>query len=260
MDSLVDAWWQAITSFEDTALEIPDSAFAEPSLLPGWTVGDIVAHVVALESELAGHSLPDGDPDWDVLPHADDAFSRYTERGVDARRGRTPALVRGELRQVVEERQDQLRAASRDELITGIRGQAMPMDQQLRMRCFDIVVHEIDVRDALGMPGPELGAGAEVCIEQMVGGMGYVFVKRAGAQPGQVLHLVVPGWVDTWVEVGEDGRGRPGGAGDATVTITLPVEQFLRLAAGRAGDTGSAVVAGDPRLGREVLGHLNVAP
>ena len=99
-----------------------------------------------------------------------------------------------------------------------------------------------------------------MCVDQMASGLGYVFAKRAAARPGQVLHMVVPDWVDVWITMGEDGRARVSDPGQATVSITLPVEQFLRLAAGRRGDTGSAEVAGDPALGREVLAHLNVAP
>ena len=86
MDALVDAWLDAITSFEETVMQISDSDFAAPSLLPGWTVGDVVAHVTALEAELAERELPDHEPDWEGLTDAVDSFSRYTERGVDARR------------------------------------------------------------------------------------------------------------------------------------------------------------------------------
>ena len=260
MDALVDAWLDAITSFEETVMQISDSDFAAPSLLPGWTVGDVVAHVAALEAELAERELPDHEPDWEDLTHAVDSFSRYTERGVDARRAWPPALVRGELREVVEERTEQLRSVRPGDVITGIRGRTMPVEQLLRMRCFDIVVHEVDVRDALGLPGPHLGAGARVCLDQMASGLGYVFAKRAAARPGQVLHMVVPDWVDVWITMGEDGRARISDPGEATVTVTLPVEQFLRLAAGRRGDTGSAEVAGDPALARQVLAGLNVAP
>lgn len=260
MDALVDAWLDAITSFEQTVMQISDHDFAAASLLPGWTVGDVVAHVAALEAELAERDMPDHEPAWEELTHADDPFSQYTERGVDARRGWPPALVRGELREVIDERTEQLRSVRAGDIVTGIRGRAMPVEQQLRMRCFDIVVHEVDVRDALGLPGPHLGAGARVCIEQMAGGLGYVFAKKVAARPGQVLHMIVPDWLDVWVAMGEDGRAHVSEPGEATVTITVPVEQFLRLAAGRGGDTGSAVVAGDPALGREVLAHLNVAP
>lgn len=255
---MVAAWRDAITSFVDTVEQVPDEAFAKPSLLPGWTVGDIVAHVAALEHELAGGGIPDHDPDWDALPHADDLFSRYTEIGVDLRRGWTPQQVRDDLTAAVEARTFDNTAD--DEPIIGIGGMQRTFGEQMRMRCFDVVLHEIDVRDAVGLPAPELGEGARVCAEQIAGGLGYVWVKRVGARLGQVLHVVVPDWIDAWVGVGEDGRGRFVEPGEAIVTVTIPQLQFLRLGSGRRGDTGAAEVAGDPELGRTVLAELNIAP
>ena len=58
----------------------------------------------------------------------------------------------------------------------------------------------------------------------------------------------------------EDGRGHFVEPGEATVTVTIPQLQFLRLGSGRRGDTGAAEVAGDAELGRKVLAGLNVAP
>ncbi len=262
MNPLVDAWRDAITRFCDTVAEIPDKAFAQASLLPGWTVGDIVAHTAALEHELAGQPLPAHNPDWDALPHADDLFSRYTEIGVDVRRGWTPEHVRADLAAAVAARTAQLDAEPQDDdrVITGVGGLQRTFAEQLHMRCFDVVIHDIDLRDALGMPGPGLGAGARVCAEQIASGLGYVWVKRAGATVGQVLHLVVPGWIDAWVGVGEDGRGRPVEAGEATVTVTIPPLEFLRLGTGRRGDAGAAQISGDADLGKRLVAGLNVAP
>ena len=256
MSPLVSAWRDAIDTFSTTVSLIPDEDFTRPSLLPGWTVGDIVAHTAALEAELAGMPTPSHEPDWDTLPHAADLFSRYTEVGVDARRGWTPAQVREELATAVALRSQQLSGDHDDDaLIDGIGGMQRRFGDQMRMRCFDIVVHDIDLRDALGWPEPTLGEGARVCLDQMTGALGYVWVKKAGAIAGQVLHFVVPGWADVWVEVGEDGRGRPGVPGDAHVEVTLPVMAYLRLGSGRQG-----VVAGDPQLALRLMSGLNVAP
>ena len=258
MNPLVTAWHDAISAFSTTVSEIPDEAFAQPSLLPGWTVGDIVAHTAALEHELASGEIPAHEPDWDALPHADDLFSRYTEIGVDLRRGWSPQHLRADLSEAVAARVfDDI---DDNAPITGIGGMPLTVGKQMRMRCFDIVLHDLDLRDALGMTGPVLGDGARVCAEQIAGGLGYVWVKRAGAQPGQVLHVVVPDWIDAWVGVSEDGRGHFVEPGEATVTVTIPQLQFLRLGSGRRGDTGAAEVAGDAELGRKVLAGLNVAP
>lgn len=258
MNPLVYAWQQAAESFLATVEQIPDEAFAQPSLLPGWTIGDLVAHVAALEVELSGAPLPAHEPDWDALGHANDLFSRYTEIGVDYRRGWTPAQVRAELAEVVATRTEQLTTGDQqDRPIKGVGGMQRSFDHQLRMRCFDIFLHELDLRDALDMPEPQLGLGARACVGLMADSLGYVWVKKAGAGPGQVLHFVVPDWLDTWIEVGPDGRGRTGTPSEATTTVTLPVMDYIRLASGRGGDPQAAQT---DELGAKVVAGLNVAP
>ncbi len=262
MNPLVAAWQDAIDSFARTVAQVPDEAFAQDSLLPGWTIGDIVAHVAALEVELSGVPMPDHEPDWDALPHADDLFSRYTEIGVDYRRGWAPQQVREELAAVTVTRSEQLHQGPQDSdtRVPGVAGIERSLGRVLRMRTFDIFLHELDVRDSLGMPDPALGQAAEVTAGLMADGLGYVWVKKAGASTGDVLHFVVPDWIDAWVGVGDDGRGRAVEPGVATVTVTVAPMNYLRLASGRRGDPDSATVDPDGDLGRAVVAGLNVAP
>lgn len=262
MNPLVSAWEQAIDSFQRTVAEVPDEDFARDSLLPGWTVSDIVAHVAALELELSGQPLPAHEPDWDALPHANDLFSRYTEIGVDYRRGWSPAQLRADLADAATTRTEQLSTGPQDSArrVTAVGGIERSFGRLMRMRCFDIFLHELDIRDALHMPPPDLAEAARVTAGLMADGLGFVWVKRAGARQGQVLHFVVPEWVDTWVGVGEDGRGGIVEPGIATVTVTLAPLEYLRLASGRGGDPDSARVEGDAELGRRVVEGLNVSP
>ena len=262
MNPLVAAWQDAIDSFVATVDQISDESFATPSLLPGWTVGDIVAHVAALEAELCGDPLPDHQPDWNALAHADDAFSRYTELGVDHRRGMSPQALRAELAEVRRRRSSELREGPQgdDDLVRGIAGNTWPLRRVLRMRCFDIFLHEFDVRDALELGVPRIGAAGTVTVGLMADSLGYVWVKKAQALPGQVLHFVVPGYVDQWIGVGEDGRGRAVEATQATTTVSMDVLAFIRLAAGRRPDPHAASVGGDQNLAERVLQGLNVSP
>lgn len=261
MNPLVPAWQQTIESFRDTVAQIPDDAFAQPSLLPGWTVGDIVAHVVALEVELSGQPLPSHEPDWDALPHADDLFSRYTEIGVDYRRGWTPKRLREELDEVIAVRTEQLTTGPQDDReIVGIGGLPRSFNHQLRMRCFDIFLHDLDLRDALGMPEPELGEGARVTVDLMANGLGYVWVKKAGAVPGDVLHFVVPEWVDRWIGVDGAGKGVQIEPAEPTTSISADVWPYIRLSSGRQPDLESVSVEGNIQLGSDVVTNLNVAP
>jgi uncharacterized protein (TIGR03083 family) len=262
MHALVAAWCDAIESFESTVSELPDEAFTQQSLLPGWTIGDIVAHVVALEVELGGEGLPGHEPDWDALPHADDLFSRYTEIGVDFRRGRSPAQLRTELADAARIRIEQLVEGPQDmdHMVTGPGGIERTLGRVLGMRTFDVFLHGLDVRDAAGMPPPVLGAAARATADQMASGLGYVWVKKAGAQSGDVLHFVVPEWIDAWIGVGQDGRGRSVESGEATTTVTVAPMNYLRLGSGRRGDPAEVDVQGRRDLGQAVVAGLNVAP
>ena len=262
MHALVAAWCDAIESFQSTVSELPDEAFTQQSLLPGWTIGDIVAHVVALEVELGGEGLPAHEPDWDALPHADDLFSRYTEIGVDFRRGRSPAQLRTELADAARIRTEQLVEGPQDmdHMVTGPGGIERTLGRVLGMRTFDVFLHGLDVRDAAGMPPPVLGAAARATADQMAGGLGFVWVKKAGAQSGDVLHFVVPEWIDAWIGVGQDGRGRSVEPGEATTTVTMAPMNYLRLGSGRRGDPAEVDVQGRRDLGQAVVAGLNVAP
>ena len=75
-----------------------------------------------------------------------------------------------------------------------------------------------------------------------------------------MLHFVVTGWIDAWVGVGDDGRGRAVEPGTAQVTITMEPLDFLRLGSGRRADPATAVVQGDATRAAAVLTGLNVAP
>ena len=262
MNPLVTSWQDAADSLAECVQQIPDEAFAAPSGLPGWTVGDIVAHIIDLEAELAGQTRPPHEPDWDDLPHADDLFSRYTEVGVDVRRGRTPEQLRAELDEVLSVRGEQLAAGSQDPdgMIAGVGGIERTFDAMLRMRCFDIFLHELDIRDALGMPPPDLGPAARTTVDVMADALGYIWAKKAGAQPGDVLHFVVSDWQDRWIAVGEDGRGRDAEPGEPRVTIGVDVMPFIRLASGRDPDLSTVSIDGDVNLGSAVVENLNVAP
>ena len=96
------------------------------------------------------------------------------------------------------------------------------------------------------MPPPVLGAAARATADQMAGGLGFVWVKKAGAQSGDVLHFVVPEWIDAWIGVGQDGRGRSVEPGEATTTVTMAPMNYLRLGSGRRAILPKSM-SGSPR-------------
>ena len=126
--TLVDAWESAIEGFTDLAETLTDERWLAPGGLPGWTNADVVAHVIGIERDLLGDDPPNLDIDWELLPHADDLFSRYTELPVAARRGVDRAEVLAELRKTIPARRAQLAADAGDlgEIVGGPGGWQLP--------------------------------------------------------------------------------------------------------------------------------------
>ena len=135
----------------------------------------------------------------------------------------------------------------------------------MRIRAFDCWLHEQDIRDAVRCPGGEDGPAAELALEEMTSAMGYVVGKRAGAPPGSrvVFDLTGPLARRVFVEVGKAEGSRAAVvdelSGPPTVSLSMPVGVFARLAGGRvdpAARRDQVDIEGDVELGRRILNNL----
>ncbi len=152
---LIDAWTGVVDSIIGIAASTPVESWREPSRLAGWSVADIVAHVVDVESLIAGDPRPEHVPDWESLPHVDEDIARFTEVGVDARRGMSQAEVVDSLRDLRDRRRAQLLATPEGQDVLSASGKAQPMSRLLSMRCFDLWVHDDDLRAARSLAPDE---------------------------------------------------------------------------------------------------------
>lgn len=126
--------------------QVPPEAWEEPSPCPGWSVHDVVAHLVdsALTTRLGFV--------WG-LARAGFDFDRQNARGVERARGAAPAETLERLRAVVDRRT------------------APPAP--LATRLVEAFVHGEDVRRPLGLPAttrrpPSLGRSASRCVRARV--------------------------------------------------------------------------------------------
>ncbi len=270
-DELFAAWQSASADFIDLVTPLSQAEWDAPTALPGWSVGDIVAHVGWIEGMLIGEFDPPREPDWSALPHVQSDFGRITEIPVDLRRSWTREAVLIELADRISRRTAELESGARDAAaeVMGPFGPA-PLGRVLRMRTLDTWVHEQDIRDALGRPGHLDTLGAQATASQLLPGLGKVWAKLAGAQPGQVLDVRITGpgiEGGAIVAVGDDGRARMVGddlldqAGTADVTLAMSWPAYLALSCGR-GDAqpwrAQVVVSGDEELAARVLDHFRV--
>ncbi|MEY3732897.1 MAG: hypothetical protein RL347_256 [Actinomycetota bacterium] len=270
-DDLLAAWRSASDDFIALVTPLSQEEWDAATALPGWSVGDIVAHVGWIEGMLIGEVDPPHEPDWESLPHAVTDFGKITEVPVDLRRSWTREAVLVELADRIARRSAELEAGPRDATleVMGPLGPA-PLGRVLRMRTLDTWVHEQDIRDALGRPGHLDTFGAQATASQLLPGLGKVWAKLAGAEPGQVLEVRITGpgvEASALVAVGDDGRARMvredllDQAGAATVTLSMSWPAYLALSCGR-GEPGpwreQVQVTGDTALAERTLDNFRV--
>lgn len=261
-NEFVDVWRQAHEDFRAAAVAAP---WDNPTLLPGWTVGDIVAHTVWIERTALNRFDPPHTPDFDRLPHATTEFGRISEVPVDLRRSRSREEVLAELDETVADRYRVLLQTDAGATASNIFGQERPIGDVLRDRIFDLWVHEQDIRVPAGDPGHLSTTAARVAAGVLIGGLGYVWAKRAGAPIGASLAVqtTAPGLeLAAAVQRDDDGRARPVPVPQSpTVVLTMTFADFVALTCGRSNADPSAVlIEGDERLGSSVVAQLAVTP
>lgn len=273
LNELIDAWAASAADLRAVAVEVGEAGWRAPSALPGWSVGDVIAHVGWIERHLLGLVDPPHQPDWDALPHATSLLSRATETPVDLRRGWSRDEVLAEFDAAVAAREQALRSGPQDPQTPSIDpfGRPKTLGAVLRMRIFDCWVHSQDIRCAVGRPGLGAPEGARFTAEQIAGGLGFVWGKRVGAPPGSTLtvHVTEPGIALTHsVGVDAEGRGGPVAEPEApTVELRMSFDDFVQLACGRQWPDSSTEdararveVGGDASLAVRTLDSFNIAP
>jgi uncharacterized protein (TIGR03083 family) len=266
LSSVVDAWEQSIRAIAEVVSPLPEGRWNRRTDCPGWSVRDIVSHVIGMESELLGdprpiHNLPSD------LSHASTDASRYTEVQVDIRRCHTGPEMTAELAQVTERRLRALRnsTAAPEDPARGFMGIPMTYELALRMRVFDIWVHEQDLRRAVGTPGGLDTAAAQVTRDWLFLGLPKVVAKQAALPPGSTVVFDVHGPLEFMrtVTVDDQGRGHVSGrvALGPLVTVSTDWETFTLLMCGRIRPRDAALtVEGDQDAATRVLRNIAVTP
>lgn len=268
--TLIDAWVSANSDFVALLRELKHDDWAARTECPGWSVADIVAHVISIESVMVGDPLPDHSPDWSVLPHITNDFGRLTEVGVDVLRGRAPQELLAEFDDVIARRAAQLRSGPQQlgVEIAGPFGPA-PIDRVLRMRTFDTWVHEQDIRRAVGRPGNEGTAGAAVTAAQLLQAFPFLWGKKAAAPQESLLRVEIagPGIEGSWrIVIGDDGRAVLTDSMDApdvqlmTSWPDLVAVMCGRIEADEAETLAVIALAGFEDVARALVTSLAVTP
>jgi uncharacterized protein (TIGR03083 family) len=256
----VAAWKGCAADVEELLLALDEADWARDTDCPGWTVRDVAAHLAALESELAGAP----GPRMDQVAAATNVTTAYTQAGIEERRDRTPQQLIDEFTEAVQRRAAELDAdPPTDPKASPPRnpgGVGWDWQTLLRNRVVDLWVHEQDIRRAVDRPGDLDTPAAEIVTATFLAALPYVIGKRAGAEPGTTVVVVVDGR-ELAYEVDGDGRCRPADTTpeSPTARLEMDAETLAVLAAGRRDPlTVDVGVDGDRELAERILQGMAV--
>jgi uncharacterized protein (TIGR03083 family) len=254
--------WDAI---DGVLGDLSDSEWEQSTSLPGWTVHDVVAHVIGTESMLQGLGTPEADIDVSALEHVRNDIGVLNECWVRKLRGLSHAELLEHFRATAAARREALTAMGEDKWHEMTATPAGPdsYGRFMRVRTFDCWMHEHDVRDAVGQPAGHSGfanTDSRLALDEMAASMGFVVGKLGKAPDGSRVRLELTGPLERTINVSVDGRAKVVDEfdGEPTATIALDGLLFARLAGGRtAVDHDAITYGGDEAVARRVVEHLN---
>ncbi|MBD0423669.1 maleylpyruvate isomerase family mycothiol-dependent enzyme [Streptomyces sp. NPDC052309] len=261
-----DAWTHSIEAISELVQHLVEAEWNRRTPCPGWSVRDVVSHVMGLDSEMLGDPRPIHTLPRDLF-HVTNDHQRYMEMQVDVRRHHTAPEMTSELEYMIIRRNRQLRNESRDPgtKVRGPYGADLTLEESMRRHAFDVWVHEQDLRTALGRPGNLDSPGAHVARDVLLAELPRVVAEDASAPRSSAVVFDVHGPVEflRTIRVDIQGRGtlETAPALGPAATLTLDWETYVRLACGRV--TPEAVAdrvktEGDPALTTAILRNFTV--
>lgn len=268
LQSSIDAWTHSIEAITELVTPLVEGEWNRATDLPGWSVRDVVSHVIGLECEMLGdprpiHTLPRD------LYHVRSESARRMEVQVDVRLHHTGPEMVSELEYTVIRRSRQLRNESRqpDAVVRSPLGEERSLEFVLQQRAFDVWAHEQDLRRALGKPGNLDSPGAHVTRDLLVKVLPGIVAKRAQALLDSAVVFDVSGPLEflRTVRINAEGNATIDGSVSLgpTVTLALDWDTFHQLACGRVRPAAVAEqikIDGDGELAEAILNHFAVTP
>ena len=233
---IIDALDETWSSLERLLRPQPDAVYQRSTSCPGWTVQDVVSHLVGFELLLRGDALPAHSAAWP--DYVRNPVGELNEAFVECFRARSGPEVLALFCQTADESLARLRALDDEswERVGWSPEGERPYHRFMETRVLDSWIHLQDVRDALLEPADDHGAGEEIVINRFEAALPYIVGKKMNAPQGLVLRLNLSGRLARSVVIGiTEGRAVVWGrdAPDANLEITTPVALFWRRVAGR---------------------------
>lgn len=257
---LIDAHRAVFDGLRDAVDGLDASGWATATGCPGWDVHDQIAHVIGIERTMLGDAPDDVDvPD---LPHIRNDFGKAVEVAIQARRGVPAADLLSEADEVFDRRLAMLESLDPDALqepMVGAAGLRLKGSQMLRVRVFDMVCHEHDIRRALGRDGGTQGPHVDLSVEQVLRGWARALPSVV---EGGVLEVIVDRGPSARLDLVDGTLHRDSEGPDPTATCHLGVGELLAIAGGRsdAPDPAHLRIDGDRAWVVKVLAGAAITP
>ncbi|MGA8330799.1 MAG: maleylpyruvate isomerase family mycothiol-dependent enzyme [Mycobacterium sp.] len=236
-----------------------------PTPLPGWSVHDVVAHIVGTESMLHGLSTPGADIDVSTLDHVRNDVGVANECWVRHLGELSGAELLDRFRSITADRRERLTEMSVDDWNAPTATPVGPesFGRFMRVRLFDCWMHEQDIRDGLDRPSSDAQLSepqARLAVDEIATTMGFVIGKLGKAPEGSRVAVELTGPLARTIRVAVDGRAQvvdDFGGSEPTSTIRLDGLLFTRLAGGRTDKSAGVELDGDTEVGARIVEHLN---
>lgn len=262
-DALTAALSQEWDSLTRLVADLDEKQWRTPSPLPGWTVFDVLAHLVGIESILLGEPNPAADAAVTSAPHVRNEIGALNEAWIESLRPLTGAQLLAKFTEITDRRRKALAEMTTEQWENPSHSPVglVPYGRFMQVRLFDCWMHELDIADALGARADEGGPRAEIAFAELTGTLGRALVKGAHAPDGSRITFALTGPVARELHLVVDGRANQVAEldGPATVRIEMPSGLFARLRAGRTTaieHPGEITLTGDTELGRRVADTL----
>ncbi len=263
-DALRETW----STIARTLRDRDERAFDALTPCPGWTVRDVLSHLIGVELYARGEPVPE--VTGEAPAYVRNATGQVNEGFVAARRHLRGADVLHEFITVTSsslQRLERLTLGEWEYVDWSPEGERSVASAYER-RIVDGWIHLQDIRDALLEPADDHGLGEEVTLNRFEASMGYVWAKRAAAPEGALLQLNIMGRTARTVRLRVvDSRGVPAEASADTPTLELTTAAplFWRRCAGRINAeaflrASATDVRGDTRLAQRLSDAMVMLP
>ena len=194
LSGLFDTW----DSLDRLLTGLSEQQWQTPTPLPGWSVHNVVAHIIGTESVLHGISTPEADIDVSTLAHVRNDVGVANECWIRHLSAESGADLHQRFRILTADRRERLTDMSVDDWNAPTLTPVGPdsYGRFMRVRVFDCWMHEHDIRDGLDEPAADAelaGPAARLTLDEMATSMGFVVGKLGKAPDGSRVAIELTG-------------------------------------------------------------------